>query len=193
MLYERRHTRDIAEFGGVSTPMPVLATFFMIVTLSSIGLPGLNGFVGEFLVLSGAFRSSVLLATIATAGVVLAAYYMLWMFQRVMFGKVANPANRTLRDLSPREVMVLVPLVAFILWIGIYPKTFLGRTEASVNHVVTSVREAASLGGDGGGRLEGGASRFAPPAARGGRGEPAPARARTRGPVAAAHTEEGRR
>ena len=145
MLYERRHTREIADFGGISTPMPVFALLFMVVTLSSIGLPGLNGFVGEFLVLVGAFREHPGFAVVATLGVVLAAWYMLWMFQRVMFGKVSLPENRALRDLSFREVMVLLPLVVFIVWIGVYPKTFLGRIEASVDHLVTTVREANLL------------------------------------------------
>jgi NADH-quinone oxidoreductase subunit M len=154
MLYERRHTREISEFGGISTPMPVFATLFMIVTLSSIGLPGLNGFVGEFLVLVGVFREHTILAVFATLGVILAAYYMLSMFQRVMFGKVALPENRALRDLSLREVLVLLPLVIFIFWIGIYPKTFLGRVEASVDHLVTTVREANALGAASGQRLQ---------------------------------------
>ena len=134
MIYERRHTRMIADFGGLSKVMPVFATFFMIVTLSSIGLPGLNGFVGEFLILLGTFKSNVVYAVFAATGVIFAAVYMLWMFQRVMFGEITKEENRNLKDLSVREIGVLVPILIFIFWIGLYPKTFLGKTEASVQH-----------------------------------------------------------
>jgi len=134
MIYERRHTRMIADFGGLSRVMPVFATFFMIVTLSSIGLPGLNGFVGEFLILIGTFKSNVVYAVFAATGVIFAAVYMLWMFQRVMFGEITKEENRNLKDLSLREIGVLVPILIFIFWIGLYPKTFLGKTEASVQH-----------------------------------------------------------
>ncbi len=114
MIYERRHTREIAEFGGLSKVMPVFAVFFMIVTLSSIGLPGTNGFVGEFLILLGAFQSNIVYGALATTGVVLGAAYMLWMFQRVMFGKITKPENEKLKDLSAREIAVLVPMVILI-------------------------------------------------------------------------------
>jgi len=124
----------IADFGGLSRVMPVFATFFMIVTLSSIGLPGLNGFVGEFLILLGTFKSNVVYAVFAATGVIFAAVYMLWMFQRVMFGEITREENRNLKDLSVREIGVLVPILIFIFWIGLYPKTFLGKTEASVQH-----------------------------------------------------------
>jgi NADH-quinone oxidoreductase subunit M len=153
ILYERRHTREISAFGGISTPMPWFALLFMVVTLSSIGLPGLNGFVGEFLVLVGAFRAHPVFAGAAALGVVLAAYYMLWMYQRVMYGKVTLPENRSLPDLSFREAMVLLPLVLFIVWIGVYPKTFLGRVEASVDHLVATVREASTIQPPGEARL----------------------------------------
>ncbi|MFH1626356.1 MAG: NADH-quinone oxidoreductase subunit M [Pseudomonadota bacterium] len=134
MIYERRHTRMIEEFGGLSRVMPVFATIFMIVTLSSIGLPGLNGFVGEFLILVGTFKSNVVYAVFAATGVILAAVYMLWMFQRVMFGEVTKEENKNLKDLSLREIGVLVPILIFIFWIGLYPKTFLSKTETSVAH-----------------------------------------------------------
>jgi NADH-quinone oxidoreductase subunit M len=140
MIYERRHTRMIADFGGLSKQMPIFATFFMIVTLSSIGLPGLNGFVGEFMILLGSFMSNAFskaYAVIAATGVIFAAVYMLWMFQRVMFGTLDNPKNQALKDLSLREIVVLVPIVVFIVWIGVYPKPFLSRMESSVNHVLT--------------------------------------------------------
>ena len=139
MLYERRHTYEIAEFGGLAGVMPWFAVLFMIVTLSSIGLPGLNGFVGEFLILVGMFPSHPWMTGIATAGVILAAYYMLRMFQRVMFGDVEREENRGLPDLSGRELAVLLPLVALIVWIGVYPAPFLSRTEPSVERFVERV------------------------------------------------------
>ncbi|MFH2011447.1 MAG: NADH-quinone oxidoreductase subunit M [Pseudomonadota bacterium] len=141
MIYERRHTRMIADFGGLSKVMPIFATFFMIVTLSSIGLPGLNGFVGEFLILLGTFRSNVVYAVFAATGVIFAAVYMLWMFQRVMFGEVTNEKNKNLKDLSIREIGVLAPMLIFIFWIGLYPKTFLGKTEASVEHFLNAFKQ----------------------------------------------------
>ncbi len=144
MLYERRHTRLIAEFGGLSSVMPIYATMFMIVTLSSIGLPGLNGFIGEFMILLGAFKSSYIgppYVVFAATGVIFAAVYMLWMFQRVMFGKVTNPKNENLRDLNIREIVILVPVVFFIIWIGIYPKTFLQPMEASVSGLLARIEQ----------------------------------------------------
>ena len=144
MLYERRHTRLIEEFGGISKVMPIYATFFMIVTLSSIGLPGLNGFIGEFLILLGTFTSkassfSVVFAAVAALGVIFAAVYMLWMFQRVMFGEVTKEENKKLKDLSLREIIVLLPLIFFIIQIGVYPKPFLSRMDATVKHLVAQV------------------------------------------------------
>ncbi|MDP6924195.1 MAG: NADH-quinone oxidoreductase subunit M [Candidatus Scalindua sp.] len=141
MLYERRHTRLIADYGGVTKKMPILAIFFMVMTLSSIGLPGLNGFVGEFLVLLGTFKSNVLIAVIATTGVILSACYMLWMFQRVMFNKITNPENSKLKDINRRELALLLPITILIFWIGIYPKPLLSRMDASVNHLLTQVDE----------------------------------------------------
>jgi NADH-quinone oxidoreductase subunit M len=145
MIYERRHTRQISEFGGIARSMPVFAVFFMIVTLSSIGLPGLNGFVGEFLILLGAFKKSVLLSVLAASGVILAAVYMLWMFKRVVFGPLDKEANRSLKDLSAREIATLVPLVILIVWIGVYPETFLRKMDRSVEVFLarTSMAQAA--------------------------------------------------
>ena len=139
MLYERRHTRMIEDFGGLSKVMPIYATLFMIVTLSSIGLPGLNGFVGEFLILIGTFKSNMVYAMLAALGVILAAIYMLWMFQRVMFGEVTKEENRKLKDLSLREIIVLLPLIFFIIQIGVYPRPFLSRMSASVKHLIAQV------------------------------------------------------
>jgi len=141
-IYERRHTRLIADFGGLSKVMPVFATIFMIVTFSSIGLPGTNGFVGEFLILVGAFESELRVFTVfATTGVILAAVYMLWMFQRVMMGKVTNPKNENLKDLSARELAVMLPLVLFIFWIGFYPNTFLEKMNPSIDNLINQVKE----------------------------------------------------
>ncbi len=142
MIYERRHTRMIADFGGLSTPMPIYAIIFMIVTLSSIGLPGLNGFVGEFLILLGTFKTNPIYATIAASGVIFAACYMLWMFQRVMFGEVTNEKNKDLKDLSCREIAIFVPLLLFIVWIGVYPSTFLDKTKASTENFVALMEKA---------------------------------------------------
>jgi NADH-quinone oxidoreductase subunit M len=136
MIYERRHTRLIADFGGVSKKMPVFAAFFMIVALSSIGLPGTNGFVGEFTILLGTFKSNVVYAVLGAAGIIFAAVYMLWMYQRVMFGKVTNPENEKLTDINWREKIVLIPLILAIFWIGIYPKPFFERMEPSVKALI---------------------------------------------------------
>lgn len=136
MIYERRHTRMIADFGGLARRIPIFTTFFMIVTLSSIGLPGLNGFVGEFLILLGTFLKSKTFAVLGAIGVILAAVYMLWMFQRVMFGKLDKAANQNLTDLSLREVVVLVPIVLLIVLIGVYPNAFLKKMEPSVDHLI---------------------------------------------------------
>ncbi|MDF1579327.1 MAG: NADH-quinone oxidoreductase subunit M [Desulfuromonadales bacterium] len=136
-IYERRHTRAIADFGGLAKVMPVFATVFMIITFSSIGLPGTNGFVGEFLILMGAFASELRwFAVFATTGVIFAAVYMLWMFQRVMFGKVTNPANEKLDDLSMREMALMLPLLLFVFWIGIYPNVFLEKMNPSLENLI---------------------------------------------------------
>ena len=145
MLYERRHTRMIEDFGGLARIIPAFTAAFMLVTLSSIGLPGLNGFVGEFLILVGTFRVNVLYAVLGTAGIILAAVYMLWMFQRVMFGPVTREANRSLVDLTPREVAVLAPVLVLIVWIGVYPQPFLRTTEASVTQLLSQVRVGKAL------------------------------------------------
>ncbi|MBW1844231.1 MAG: NADH-quinone oxidoreductase subunit M [Deltaproteobacteria bacterium] len=136
MLYERRHTRQIADFGGIARPMPVFAACFGVVTMSSIGLPMLNGFVGEFLILVGTFLAAPIFAIIATSGVVLAAAYMLWMFRRVMFGPVDNPENRGLIDLGLREKVVMLSLLIPIIWIGVYPNPLLRRIEPSVIELI---------------------------------------------------------
>ncbi len=139
MIYERRHTRLISEYGGLASQMPVYSTFFMIVLLSSIGVPGTNGFVGEFLILLGTWAYNPVYATLAATGVIFAACYMLWMYQRVFYGKVTNPENQKLKDMSLREKIILVPLVVMIFWIGIYPKPFFDLLEPSVKAVMAQV------------------------------------------------------
>jgi len=130
----------ITEFGGLATKMPIFATFFMIVTFSSIGLPGTNGFVGEFLALMGAFQSSLRwYAVFATTGVILAAVYMLWVYQRVMFGKVTNPKNENLKDLSLREIVIMLPLLLFVFWIGICPNTFLAKMNPAMEKMLVQM------------------------------------------------------
>jgi NADH-quinone oxidoreductase subunit M len=149
VIYERRHTREISEFGGLAHGMPVFATFFMLATLASIGLPGLAGFIGEFMILFGTFGSETLpgarlMAILAATGVVLGAIYMLWMYQRVFFGKLSNEKNKGLPDLGLREVVVLLPIVIFMFWLGVRPGLVLDRVEASVAAVLAPL--------DGGGR-----------------------------------------
>jgi NADH-quinone oxidoreductase subunit M len=125
MVYERRHTRLIAEYGGLAHVMPVYAAFTLIIFLASMGLPLLNGFIGEFLILQGAYSANPVWAYWAVSGVVLGAAYLLWMYQRVFWGKVTNPENEHLQDMNGRELATIIPLVAFCLWIGLYPKPFL--------------------------------------------------------------------
>ena len=139
IIYDRRHTRLIKEFGGLAKIMPKYAICFMIVALSSIGLPGMNGFVGEFLILLGIFQVNGLWAACATSGVILAACYILWMFQRVMFLEVKNPKNMNLKDMNVREMFTVVPLIILIFWIGLYPKPFMDTFDASVTHLVSKV------------------------------------------------------
>jgi NADH-quinone oxidoreductase subunit M len=143
MLYDRRHTRLISEFGGLATALPVYSTFFLIVTLSSLGLPMLNGFVGEFLIIVGAFHVKVVYAALAAVGVVLAAVYLLWMYQRVFFGEVTNEKNRKLLDCDLREKFILVTLVLVILWMGIYPNPFLRRLDTTAAQVIQHLETGA--------------------------------------------------
>jgi NADH-quinone oxidoreductase subunit M len=157
MIYERRHTRLISDFGGIAKPMRWYAVCFMIATLASIGLPGTNGFVGEFLVLIGTFNSEALpivfgseaagmvLAAVAGLGVILGAVYMLWMVQRVFFGPLKKPENQKLKDLTLREVVVLVPLIVVIFLIGLFPNLFLSKVERSIDAFIQDVRERSQL------------------------------------------------
>ncbi len=152
VLYDRRHTRRIDEFGGVAAVMPRFTAAFLIITLASIGLPGLSGFVGEFLVLNGTFGAyhswannlpvffahPKVLAVIATSGVILSAVYMLFLFQKVMFGPLNNSRNKDLPDLTAREVVVFVPIVLMAFWLGIYPATFLNTIDPAVKRTMTA-------------------------------------------------------
>src|SRR5450755_1689305 len=140
ILYERRHTREISEYGGISNVMPLYATITMIMFLSSMGLPLLNGFVGEFTILQGAFTANWKWAAWAAPGVVLAAAYLLWLYQRVFFGTVTNPKNEKLHDLTPREVATFEPLLIMAFWIGLYPKPFVQILEQPVNHTISMAR-----------------------------------------------------
>src|SRR5882672_5680619 len=144
MLSDRRHTRLISEYGGLKNVVPHLVAVFLIVTLSSIGLPGLNGFVGEFLILLGAFIWNPRLAAFAATGVILSATYMLWMFQRVNYGPVTNEKNASLSDLQPREYLVIVPIVAVAILMGVFPNLFLKPIEPSVNRMIGQVNQRAS-------------------------------------------------
>ena len=145
IVYERRHTRLISEYGGLSKVMPVYAAIFLIMTMSSIGLPTLNGFIGEVLILQGVFVVSKVWAAVAASGIVLGAAYMLWLYQRTMFGNVTNPKNEKLSDLNLREVATFVPLLILAVWIGLYPKPFLDRLETSVDRVVARVNSDYTL------------------------------------------------
>ncbi len=147
MIYERRHTRELAQFGGLWKVMPVYGAIMLVVALSSMGLPGLNGFIGEFTILLGAWGSDALhsywYAGLAAAGVILAAIYMLWMFQKMFLGEVTNEKNRALKDLDKREIAILVPILILIFWIGLYPKPFLDLMTPSVNQLVQTLQAAA--------------------------------------------------
>jgi NADH-quinone oxidoreductase subunit M len=150
-IYERRHTRLISDFGGLATPMPWFSTLFVIASLSSIGLPFLNGFVGEFLIMLGSWTSNAIqhawIATmLAGTGVIWAAVYMLWMLQRVVFGKVTNPENAKLQDLNAREIGLLIPLLVLMLFMGVYPRVFLDRSRASVEEVRSRIGAPAAGG-----------------------------------------------
>jgi len=144
VIYERTHRRDIAYYGGIAKIVPVYSTALLIASLSSIGLPGLNGFIGEFLILLGSFKSQVLdnwwYTVFAASGVIFAAVYLLWMYQRIVFGVVKNPDLKNhLTDFNKRELIVLIPIFVFIVWIGIYPSTFLNLTEAASQSILNHV------------------------------------------------------
>jgi NADH-quinone oxidoreductase subunit M len=136
MIYERRHTREITAFGGLWKVVPRWAVALLLVMLASAGLPGLNGFIGEFLILMGSFPRWAWPTAIATSGLVLGALYLLWMYQRVVFGPVVHDENRHLVDLSRRELAVIVPVIVLCFVMGLYPAPFMSRIEPSVDHIL---------------------------------------------------------
>jgi NADH-quinone oxidoreductase subunit M len=139
-IYDRRHTREMSDYGGLLKVIPVFGTLFLVICLSSIGLPGLNGFIGEFMILVGSFISPLLhnktYTILGTSGVVLSAVYLLWMYQRVMLGPITNDANKNVIDLNFREILASSLFIIFIIWIGVYPNSFLSKSEASIKRVV---------------------------------------------------------
>ena len=135
IIYERRHTRMIADYGGLAKVMPIYATLFMIITMASLGLPTLNGFIGEFTILVGAFNHSTTWAVLGATGIVLGAAYMLWMYQQAFFGEITHEENKVLKDVNLREQWTLIPLVVLCFWIGLYPKPFFRILEPSIKRV----------------------------------------------------------
>jgi NADH-quinone oxidoreductase subunit M len=146
MIYERKHSRAIDSYGGIARVVPMFAALLTLVSLSSIGLPGTNGFVGEFLVLIGSFKPYPIFTTIATTGVIFAAAYLLWAIQRILFNPLDKKDNEHIPDLNGREIAIMVPLVAAIIWLGVYPAPVLRRMEAASKTFVTRVEMGSSLG-----------------------------------------------
>jgi NADH-quinone oxidoreductase subunit M len=142
VVYDRLHTREIARYGGLVSRMPFYAFVFMVFTMASIGLPGTSGFVGEVLILLGAFRIDTWVSTLAAIGVILGAAYMLWLYRRIIFGELTKPDLMKMFDLKPRELLIFAPLIAATLWIGIYPTPIFNVTRASVANLVAT-HEAA--------------------------------------------------
>jgi NADH-quinone oxidoreductase subunit M len=144
VVYDRTHSRDIGRYGGLANRMPVYAFVFMVFTLASVGLPGTSGFVGEFLVLMGAFQVNNWVALLAASGLILTPAYMLYLYRRVIFGRLTREDLKSLLDLSPREIAVFAPLVLVVLWMGIYPSSFLGPLHASVGKLINNYQLAQS-------------------------------------------------
>jgi NADH-quinone oxidoreductase subunit M len=144
ILYERRHTYEITEFGGLATPMPKYATFFLVTVLASVGLPLMNGFIGEFLVLSGAFQARPIYGILAATGVIWSACYLLWMYQRVFFGKVKNEINNTLPDLNTREKAALWPIAVAGLVMGVAPLVWLSAIDPAVQTALAAILPSVS-------------------------------------------------
>ncbi len=142
VVYDRMHTREIARYGGLANRMPMYAAAFMVMMLASVGLPGTSGFVGEFLVLLGTFQANPWVALLATSGVVLGATYMLWLYRRVVFGELKHDDLKDILDLDKREVLIFVPLVLVVIWMGVYPSSFLGLMDASVENLLQNVKTA---------------------------------------------------
>ncbi len=147
VVYDRMHSREIDHYGGLVERMPKYAFVFMVFMLASVGLPGTSGFVGEFLVLIGAFRDNTWVALFATTGVVLGAAYMLYLYRRVIYGRLEKEHLKAITDLSAREVAVFAPLVILVLWLGIYPAPFLDVMDASVSNLIANYQQALLTGG----------------------------------------------
>ncbi|MBF0621921.1 MAG: NADH-quinone oxidoreductase subunit M [Magnetococcales bacterium] len=146
VIYDRMHTREIAKFGGIALRMPIYAVIFMLFTMASVGLPGTNGFVGEFLILLGAFLANKYVALFAATGVVIGAAYMLWMFKKVLFGEIHNEDVKALKEITAREVVLFVPLIVLVFWIGFYPAPFLEMMSASVGNLVEQSQVVKTIG-----------------------------------------------
>lgn len=138
IIYERTHSRLIADYGGLATPMPIYAAFFMVFTLAAVGLPGTNGFIGEFLILLGGFTANKLAGVLGATGIIIGAGYMLWLYQKIFFTEV-NKKVMGLPDMDIRETITLIPLIILVLWIGIYPNPFLDFMHPSVQHLLERV------------------------------------------------------
>jgi NADH-quinone oxidoreductase subunit M len=141
MIYERTHSREVSKYGGLAKVLPLFAIMFFLITISSIAVPGTNGFIGEFLILLGTFEINKVAAVIAVTGVIWGAVYMLWLYKRVFFGKAGELTSHSdhghpLKDLSLREISVLVPLLIFVFWMGLFPNHFLNKTKASLDYFV---------------------------------------------------------
>jgi NADH-quinone oxidoreductase subunit M len=147
VLYDQRHTRLIRDYGGVAQVAPLFNVVFLIAMLSSAGLPGLNGFVGEFTILIGAFQANPIPTVLATTGVILSAVYLFWMFQRVMYGPVTHEETRSIKDLSRWQMAYLLPLLFLMVWFGVHPNTVLGKTQASVTATLNSSQGWTMEGG----------------------------------------------
>jgi NADH-quinone oxidoreductase subunit M len=152
MIYERRHTRLIENYGGIARVVPLFAALLTLVSLSSIGVPGTNGFVGEFLVLIGSFRTTPVLTLIATTSVIISAAYLLWAIQRILFNALDKPENEHVPDLNRRELLLMVPLVAGIIWLGVYPAPVLRRMEVAAEKFVRHVESKSAVRTAAGGR-----------------------------------------
>ena len=140
IIYEQRHTRLISEYGGLWKVIPVFTIIFLLVVFSSMGVPGLNGFVSEILILIGVFKRNIWFGIIVTVGLILDTVYLLWMFQRVVLGEITKDENRHLKDINKRELLCLLPIILFIIWIGVYPRPFLNKMQASVEHLIEQVK-----------------------------------------------------
>ncbi len=148
VIYDRMHTRQIEAYGGLADRMPLYALCFMIFTLANVGLPGTSGFVGEFLSLAGAFRANFWVAILASSGVILSAMYALWLYRRVIFGKLEKASLRAIKDLTPREIAIMAPLVILTVLLGVYPAPVLDYTSASVTHLIDGYKAAVAAAGD---------------------------------------------